>query len=1504
MAGNYKIKIEPILNTASLNKQLNETKQLKLSSAGQSAGNSFMSGFGRAVKERAKYSIANFLIYGTQNAIKDMVANVRELDAAQTELKKVTDLSGKSLAKFTDEAYEVGSKVAKTGTEIVQASTEFAKMGKDTKTALQLSELASRFQNIADTEIDAATAAKFINSQLKAFGNTSTLQKFTTDFSKAERIIDVTNDTANKFAVGTNDLQNALTKTGSALSVAGNTFEQTIGLVTAGTEIMVGQPAKVGRGLRSIAINIANLARENEYFEAANGKVKIALQDSNGEMLSTYDIMAKLAEKWGTLNETEQTAIATSLAGKTQFEVFANVMKNWATAANVVDNAAKANGSSLKENEKYLDSIEGKLQSFQSAWEQLSYHVMNSDFLKGVIDLGTDLIKVLDTLVQKIGTLPTLIGLIGTAFGGLKLFKFAEGLLTIGTAAETAAEGVEAVAEASAVASGVKGLGGLKSIIGFLSNPLVIGGIAALGVALGSIAFEKYFSLGNSIERLNEYQDKLKEVSSEIEQLQEKRGTDEGLTRAEALHLNVLLAEERSLERQVELEKQRVQNAFKKDIKTSRKGETGLPQISAYQSARTAELDIYKQMEEKQRMIDDARKKLGYAYATNNQKDIERYKNVLEVFDKELTKLDSQRTKFSSEVASTSAELLSYWEQVVGSVDYSKLTSEEQDAFNDLHKNVVTSQLDIENLQSDYNDFATIINSTIDSLGYDSIDIFSGIDFSKITTLDDLITTIKENLKSLDGDKEITFSVRDKDGNIEEITKKVSELDDKDIQSIISFNAEGVEEVESKKEEASKDTTAIVDVVQEGAETVKSTISGVADNNYQATVNVSEKGAGSVQSTIDGIKGKDVVVNIIKKVTEKFFAEGKRKGEPGGVAWLGDEGTKANPKPELVVGEDGAYLAGMDGWELYNLKASDTVYSYDETKKLLNGSQSFEGAVEKIPRYKKGKKKKKSVKKSQGLKSASSSKKSKRKTTQKKASKKTKEKWEKQFNKELDTLKHKAKVNHWSDKKYQQEYNKLYNKYYTKATKDQLWDYEESEADYLNKVATDIFEKQIDDMTPEGLQAFINSVNQSADLSQDDRDELIEKATEAANKVGHDRAEKEFNRRMGLISATGTGGLTGLVKDIQANQYLSAEEKKDAIAEAYQTAAEYNLKEYKNGKATRDQILQNIEDYYKTRGEYDETYYKMLNELREADKEKELKRLQDLQEAQDNKLTLAQKYIQKELDATKKQIEAEKEEADQLERLTELEKDLAQAKSKKIRVYREGVGFVYERDTEAIEKATKALNDYERSLEKSPLEQRAEELQELLDLFDELGNDSNIKELELLLGIGNISDLTGGLTTGSDVNSWANWIRSVYASSTGYADLIKKFGDSADIDAWLTANGGLNVSDSVIAEYIKNHSFASGTLSAKGGLSLLGENGAELAWLNKGDSVYSNAISRNLMEWGRYTPAQVINKAKNSSAQIFNFDKIVLPNVHNANDFYRELQNLPNKALQQSTRRR
>lgn len=189
--GQYRIRVVPVLDTASLQKQL---KGAGANKAGSITGGAYANGFSRAIKERFKYSIANALIYGTEAAFKDMIQNVKELDAAQTELKKVTDLSGKTMDAYTEQAYKAGRATAKTGTEMIQASTQFAKMGKDPQTSLRLAELATRFQNIADTEIDAATAATFINSQLKAFSNTSSLQKFTGDFEKAQHVIDATNE--------------------------------------------------------------------------------------------------------------------------------------------------------------------------------------------------------------------------------------------------------------------------------------------------------------------------------------------------------------------------------------------------------------------------------------------------------------------------------------------------------------------------------------------------------------------------------------------------------------------------------------------------------------------------------------------------------------------------------------------------------------------------------------------------------------------------------------------------------------------------------------------------------------------------------------------------------------------------------------------------------------------------------------------------------------------------------------------------------------------------------------------------------------------------------------------------------------------------------------------------------------------------------------------------------------------------------------------------------------
>ena len=100
------------------------------------------------------------------------------------------------------------------------------------------------------------------------------------------------------------------------------------------------------------------------------------------------------------------------------------------------------------------------------------------------------------------------------------------------------------------------------------------------------------------------------------------------------------------------------------------------------------------------------------------------------------------------------------------------------------------------------------------------------------------------------------------------------------------------------------------------------------------------------------------------------------------------------------------------------------------------------------------------------------------------------------------------------------------------------------------------------------------------------------------------------------------------------------------LLQAYQQVVSYNLKEFQNGKDTRQQILNDIKNYYNTRGKYDATYYEMIEDLRKADQEKEVKRLETLKEKEEDKFNYLKKYAQRQKDYYDKQIDQEEEEAE------------------------------------------------------------------------------------------------------------------------------------------------------------------------------------------------------------------------------------------------------------------
>lgn len=289
-----------------------DSAQIKktLENLGVEAGNSAKSATGSVEGLASAFNTLSAAANNVKDVLAPFIDSVFELNSAQIELAKVTDLSGSAMDKYTAQAASLGKEVAKSASEVLSAAGEFAKSGYSEQDALTLSKVALLYTNIADTEVDAAESASMIISQLKAFN---------IEAENSEHVIDAINQVANNFAVGTNDLSTALSKTSSAMSVLGNSFEETIGLVAAGTEIMQGQATKVARGLRTIGNNLADLANESGELEYKIGGATESLSlmdDATGDMKSTYQILSEIAQDWDKMSNAEQQALGISLAGR------------------------------------------------------------------------------------------------------------------------------------------------------------------------------------------------------------------------------------------------------------------------------------------------------------------------------------------------------------------------------------------------------------------------------------------------------------------------------------------------------------------------------------------------------------------------------------------------------------------------------------------------------------------------------------------------------------------------------------------------------------------------------------------------------------------------------------------------------------------------------------------------------------------------------------------------------------------------------------------------------------------------------------------------------------------------------------------------------------------------------------------------------------------------------------------------------------------------------------
>lgn len=397
------------------------TRQAKLTGvATQSMGDKLK----KQMNELSVYFSASFMMLQSIQTIKKMYDNVLKVDTAMTELYRVTDLTGDQYEALYKKMTNSAKKYGATLDDIISSTASWVRLGFNAEVSEQLAEVTAMYQHV--TDLDYNTAVTNLITAYKGYQDELLKATNGDQVAAVERVSDIFDKLGNEMPVTAAQVGEGLTKCASVMEQAGATIEQATGMITGGGSITqdfdaFGTALKIStlriKGMKGELEELGEDVDENinsaskmqtQILNLTHGKVNI-FEDDGQTFRNIYDIYNDIAKVYGELSDTDAANLLETIAGKNRANQILAMITNWDDVTEAVQKASNAEGTATEENEKYMNSMQGKINDLITSWQELSNTFLSSDFLKGLIDGGNTLLSILDSITGTFGTLPTLI---------------------------------------------------------------------------------------------------------------------------------------------------------------------------------------------------------------------------------------------------------------------------------------------------------------------------------------------------------------------------------------------------------------------------------------------------------------------------------------------------------------------------------------------------------------------------------------------------------------------------------------------------------------------------------------------------------------------------------------------------------------------------------------------------------------------------------------------------------------------------------------------------------------------------------------------------------------------------------------------------------------------------------------------------------------------------------------------------------------------------------------
>lgn len=425
---------EKLANTGKVTAQ--QIEKIKISFSGLKAvvassgnmGKNFFSQIGNRLTDMNSKFVAQFLSWQDWiRYIQQGINTVRELDTAMTEVRKVSNATETQYASFRDTVSSTAKEIATTNKELLNSSADFLRLGYSLDQASDLAKNATLFVNVGDG-VDITEATEDMITAMKAFDIQA---------EDSIKIVDDYNQIGNQFALSASDIGEAMKRSASALETGNNSFEQSIGLITAMNEI-VQNSENTGNSLKVLSLRLRGAKAELEDMQEdtdglcdSTSKLREQIKSLTGVDImiddntfkSTTDIIKELGAVWDKLSDSSQAATLELIAGKSRANNVAALLKNYQRIDEVMESLGDAEGSAMRENEAIVDSIDGRIKKLSASMEDFWQKAINTDFVKNIVSSLDTILNLLTKIINQFGLLPTIIGVGGAGTGIFKFIK-------------------------------------------------------------------------------------------------------------------------------------------------------------------------------------------------------------------------------------------------------------------------------------------------------------------------------------------------------------------------------------------------------------------------------------------------------------------------------------------------------------------------------------------------------------------------------------------------------------------------------------------------------------------------------------------------------------------------------------------------------------------------------------------------------------------------------------------------------------------------------------------------------------------------------------------------------------------------------------------------------------------------------------------------------------------------------------------------------------------------